>query len=434
MKRVVVVGGGIAGATAALRLAQGGASVTLLERSTRLGGLVVSFELAGTPLECFYHHVFPHETEIQELITELGLADRLAWLPSSVGIYTAGRVWPFTSALDLLRFGPLPPLDRVRAGVGALRLRRASEWEPLDRVRAVDWLEALTGRRVTDTVWRPLLHQKFGTAADDVPAAWMWGRLQQRSGGRRAGRERLGYLRGGFRQLFDAMERRLRDLGVDLRMESPVRRIVGDDRVEGVELGDGEIVAADAAVYAGTQSGLAGLVPAPFVDPRWSAVDDLGAVCVVLQLARPLQDLYWVNVCDESLPFGGIIEHTNLVPSADYAGSHVVYLSRYFTQDEPLATVDLEAESSRWVSLLGDRFPGVRDSLVQVHPFRTRAAAPLVFTGYRDTLAPERAAMPGLYSCTTAQIYPQDRGMSEGVKRATAVAASVLADAQVLPV
>ena len=60
MKPVVIVGGGIAGAAAALRLAEGGREVVLFEAGERLGGLVVSFEIGGTPLECFYHHSFPH--------------------------------------------------------------------------------------------------------------------------------------------------------------------------------------------------------------------------------------------------------------------------------------------------------------------------------------------------------------------------------------
>src|SRR5437588_8958797 len=122
--RVVVVGGGIAGSSAALQLARGGDEVVLIERASNLGGLVVSFEVGGTPLECFYHHVFPHEREIQGLLAELGLGDRLGWYPSSVGIYTAGRVWPFTTPADLLRFGPLPVTDRLRTGIGALRLGR----------------------------------------------------------------------------------------------------------------------------------------------------------------------------------------------------------------------------------------------------------------------------------------------------------------------
>src|SRR5438309_8165076 len=148
--RVVVVGGGIAGSSAALQLARGGDEVVLIERASNLGGLVVSFEVGGTPLECFYHHVFPHEKHIIDLIRTMGLGDRLRWFPSSVGVLTAGRVWPFVSPIDLLRFGPLPLIERLRTGLGAVRVSRIEDWEPLDDIPALEWLARYCGRRAVD--------------------------------------------------------------------------------------------------------------------------------------------------------------------------------------------------------------------------------------------------------------------------------------------
>ena len=107
-KRVVVIGGGICRLRRMLRLARAGREVVLLERSPNLGGLVVSFEIAGTPLECFYHHVFPNERDMLRLINEMGLGSRFEWRPSTVGVLRQDRIWPFTSAFDLLRFEPLP--------------------------------------------------------------------------------------------------------------------------------------------------------------------------------------------------------------------------------------------------------------------------------------------------------------------------------------
>jgi protoporphyrinogen oxidase len=432
--RVVVIGGGIGGATAALRLRQSGIEVVLLETGPALGGLVVSFAVESTPLECFYHHVFPHERDIAELIEELGLSHRLDWLRSSVGIFTEGRVWPFTTATDLLRFGPLSVRDRFRAGAGALRLGRVRDWERLDRVRARDWLASLTGPRATEIVWDPLLAQKFGAAAGEVPAAWMWARFQQRAGARgsRRGGERLGYLRGGFRQLFEALDARLRQLGADVRTRTPVGRVLIDDgSAAGVELASGERVGADAVLYCGQLPAISRLVPASLADPRWSAIGGLGALCVVVELSRPLQSLYWVNVCDAELPFGGIIEHTNLVPAADYGGRHIVYLSRYFTADEALALVDPRAEAQRWVDLLADRFPSFdRSQLLAVNAFRTPYAAPLVHRGYLRAIPPRRSHIPGLYLSTTAHIYPQDRGMSDGVRLGTQAAGEIARDLQ----
>lgn len=428
--KVVVIGGGVGGASAALRLADAGVDVVLAERSDHLGGLVVSLDIGGTPIERYYHHIFPHEHEIISLIDEMGLSDRLEWFTSSVGMLVDGRLWDFTSPLDLLRFRPLPLVDRVHMGIGALRTARWKDWESLDGIYAMDWLSSLTGRRGAEVIWEPLLRAKFGTAADHVPAAWMYGRFQQRAAARKGGNEKLGYLRGGFRQLFDALEAELPRRGVKLQLGTSALAIRLDgDRVVGVDTDAGPLDA-DAVIFAGTLPGLTPLVPASSADPRWAAIGAMGAMAVVLELRRKITDTYWVNVCDPRLPLTAYIEHTNLVPAADYGGQHLAYMARYFTQDDPVATVDVEEEAWRWVDALADGgLPGFRrDDVIAVHPSRTRYAAPLVLTGHLARIPPVRSHIRGLYLATTAQIYPQDRGMSEAARLGTEAAHHVVAD------
>jgi protoporphyrinogen oxidase/SAM-dependent methyltransferase len=425
----VVIGGGVGGATAALRLAQDGVRVTLVERSDALGGLVMSLDVGGTPLERFYHHIFPHEREIIALIDEMGLSDRLEWIRSSVGMLVDGRIWPFVSAVDLLRFGALRPVDRIRTGIGGLRSMRWKNWEALDSVSAQDWLARLTGKRGYQVVWEPLLRAKFGAAAPNVPAAWIWGRFQQRAAARRTGVERLGYLRGGFRQLFDALAAALSDRGVDLRLGAAASEIIiCDGRAVGVVI-DGVRVDADVVIYAGALPGLAPLVPAEHRDPRWTAIGAMGAMAVVLELRRQITDTYWLNIVDRSLPLTAYIEHTNFVPPSDYGGTHVAYLARYFTADEPVASADVEAEAWRWVDALASGcLPGfTREDVVALHPARTPYAAPLVELGHLHRIPPVRSHVAGLYVVTTAQIYPQDRGMSEGARLGAEAAALAVA-------
>lgn len=414
--RVVVIGGGIAGCATALRLADDGCAVSLIERSPQLGGLVVSFSVGGTPLECFYHHIFPHELDIISLIRSLGLGHYLQWHDSSTGVLTDGKVWPFTSPRDLLAFSPLPLPDRIRAGLGALKMRQVREWRELDRVPAAEWLRSFCGEQACKVLWDPLLEAKFGPSWTNVPAAWMWGRVHQRNAARQGMGEKLGYLRGGFKRLFDALDIELRRVGVDVVTSTDVDRIiVKDGHVSGIETSAGTIDA-DAVVYAGALNGLQRLLPDEACDPRWGQIGRLGVLCVVLELRRKLSDIYWTNVCDPDLPFGGIIEHTNLVSPSEYDDRHVVYLSRYFTPDEDVARVEPCVEAERWVRLLAGKLQLAPDDVLAVHPFRTPYAAPLVTVGYLDCMPSIRGPVEGLYLTTTAQIYPQDRGMDEGVK------------------
>ena len=41
-----------------------------------------------------------------------------------MAIFGGGRQWPFTTPLDLLRFKPLPPLDRVGMARAVLAIQR----------------------------------------------------------------------------------------------------------------------------------------------------------------------------------------------------------------------------------------------------------------------------------------------------------------------
>jgi protoporphyrinogen oxidase len=427
---VAIVGGGIAGATAALRLAEAGRDVVLFEAGDRLGGLVVSFEVGRTPLECFYHHVFPHESHIRALIDELGLTSKLDWLPSTMGVLTGGRLWHFTTPIDILRFGPMSLTERIQMGIGGLRLQRWRDWESLDTIPALEWLTKATGAAAVRELWEPLLRAKFGAAAPEVPAAWMWGRFAQRRGARKGSGEKLGYLRGGFRQVFDGLSDRLATHGVDIRTNSRVASVAVDSgRVTGVRADSGD-VETDAVLYTGALPGIAKLVPAEYADPKWAGAQGLGVVCSVIETDRPITDVYWTNVCDPSLGFGAIIEQTNLVPPADYGGRHVTYIGRYFTQAEAdIAATDAAALTDTWLDSLASTYPSFdRSSVLAIHPFKTPYAAPLVTLGYRHRIPDLRAPLRGLYVATTAQIYPADRGMSEGVRLGGEAADAILAD------
>ena len=66
----------------------------------------------------------------------------------------------------------------------------------------------------------------------------------------------------------------------------------------------------------------------------------MSAVLIVMVLDRKLSDVYWLNVADRSIPFVGVIEHTNLIGPEHYGDKHIVYLSNYLTTDNPLYRMD----------------------------------------------------------------------------------------------
>ncbi|MGH2618691.1 MAG: FAD-dependent oxidoreductase, partial [Thermomicrobiales bacterium] len=200
---IAIIGGGITGLTAAYRLAQWGYRVTLWERGALLGGQANAFPVAGTAIERFYHHLFQSDREIVALAEEIGIGDRLLWLPSNVGYFADGRIWPLNGALDLLRLGFLPIHDRIRVGLVTAYLQRVRDWKRFERVTAASWLRRALGARAYDRTFGAQLRAKFGRYHDQVAMVWFWGKIWLRTTSRRSplAKEKLGYLRGSFNVL-----------------------------------------------------------------------------------------------------------------------------------------------------------------------------------------------------------------------------------------
>ena len=59
--RIAVVGAGILGTVLALRLAEAGADVTLLERAPTAGGLAGAMDFGGHRVDRFYHVIVPSD-------------------------------------------------------------------------------------------------------------------------------------------------------------------------------------------------------------------------------------------------------------------------------------------------------------------------------------------------------------------------------------
>ena len=426
-----VIGAGLTGLVAAYRLARAGWRVTVFERYPEAGGLVATFEVGGERLECFYHHLFTTDTDYVALAGELGLGGEIEWLPSRMGIYSAGRLWDFGTPQSLLAFRPLPWPAKVRFALSTLRLNRTSDFRRFERVTAREWILAHAGRKVWDAVWGPLLAQKFAGKADEVSMVWLWGKVFLRGRSRSASGlgERLGYMRGSFGRLVDELTARLRAAGVGLEFASPVRRIAPAEGGLEVVVRD-QRRRFDRALFTASPAELlraAGESFPPGAQDRLAALDSTAALCVVLELDRQLSPYYWLNVADRESPFGGVIEHTNYIPAERYGGRRVVYISKYLFQDDPLWSAREGEVWERYRPFLRRINPAFDDSWVLArHHFKAAFAQPVIPCGYSDRIPPFATPLPGLYHACMAQIYPEDRGQNYAVRSAERAARALL--------
>ncbi|HEX2033951.1 MAG TPA: NAD(P)/FAD-dependent oxidoreductase [Chloroflexota bacterium] len=426
--RVGVIGGGALGLAAALRLLQGGAQVTLFEREAQLGGLAVGFRVGASALEKFYHHIFRTDTTIIRFIDEVGLSARLVWAQPDTSVLWQGRQASLDSPTDVLRFPFLPLVDRLRLAAGLAVLKLAPNERPFAGQTAAGWLRRVMGPRVYAVLWEPLLRGKFGARAEEIAMGWFWSRVHERT-------PSLGYLRGGFQAFYDALGQRIADLGGTVCTASAVRALYPppDDGRRGgavleTEAGttydfDQVLVTLPTRLFTRVARGL----PTDYV-ARYQGPDHYWAHCVILALNRPLTDVYWLNINDPGFPFLALVEHTNLMPAADYGGRHLVYLGNYVPPDHPLVRQEDATTLQQFLAALPRLRPEFDPGWVQEHwVFKAPFAQPIVTTDYLSMLPPHETPWPGVFLANMAHVYPQDRGQNYSLRLGERMASRMLA-------
>jgi protoporphyrinogen oxidase len=434
--RIAVIGAGVCGLVAAYRISAAGHEVDVYERWPGLGGQAATIDVGGGHLlERYYHHLFTTDRHIARLYDELGMPDELEWRPSSVAMFAHGRQWPFTTPADLLRFGPMPPFDRVRMGLAVLALQRlANDRAPYERITARAWIEKRMGGAAWREVWGPMLRGKFGARADDIAMVWIWNKLRLRRG-EDAREEHLGYPRRSWELLFAALQERIEARGGRVLIDRPAVRITPDLEVTFGAPGSfrsGHDPHAFAAAGAERYDRVLATVPND-VFSQLTGLPDPGieyfaALCLLLELDRQFSPYYWTNVADRELPFVGLIEHTNFIDPARYDGRRFLYVANYLEHGHELLSLDADAVIERYTPGLRKVNPAFDPAWIKnrwLH--REPAAQPIVTVGYHRRIPPIKTTVEGLYLANTTQVYPEDRGTNYAVRLGDQAAEAVLA-------
>jgi protoporphyrinogen oxidase len=351
-----------------------------------------------------------------------------------MGIWAEGRLWEFGTPQSLLRFRPLGFIDKLRFAVSTLLLQRISDPSRFEDVTASEWIRRIQGDRVWRTVWGPLLYQKFADDAENVAMVWLWKKLSLRGRSRSSSGlgERLGYMRGSFARLIAALEERLERFGVELHLSEAVQQV--DSAGSGfVVTTRGRSYEAQRVLVAAAVADHLEIAGHLLENDERTALEGLratGAICTLLELKHSLTPYYWLNIADPAMPFGGLIEHTNYIPAERYGGRVILYISNYLYADHPLYRASKRDVITTYIPALQKVNPSFDQSwILDSHHFRADSAQPVVTTGYRAKIPAFQTSKPGLYLCSMAQIYPEDRGQNYAIAYGDRSARIILDDA-----
>jgi protoporphyrinogen oxidase len=433
MANIAIIGAGFGGMAAAYDLNKAGHNVTIFEAGDHAGGLASGFKEPNWEwsVEQFYHHWFASDKHMLGLIRELGLEEKVIFPRPLTVMYYNGKFYPFDSILKAILFPGLGwGINKVRFGLVGLYLRLTNNWKSLENYTVDEWLQKWAGKRVYELMWKPLVIGKFGERYyREVNMAWMWARLKART-------TRLGTFEGGFQNFANLFAEKLRGLGVQIRLQTPVTSISHDHVSGQVAIQSGSTFLFDQVLITLSPEAASRLVPSLPEDYLHGlrTLKSMGAVVMVLALKHKLseENYYWYNLPKSAgYPFLALVEHTNFVPADKFGGDHIVYVGDYLEPEHEYFKLTQEELLERFLPSLKKFNPNFEPSWVRKSwLFRTAYAQPVPFRGHSINIPAIHTPIQGIYFASMSQVYPWDRGTNFAVEIGRKAAGLMLADLQ----
>jgi squalene-associated FAD-dependent desaturase len=387
-----VIGGGLAGITAAIALAESGAQVTLLEARPRLGGATCSFTRDGLTVDTGQHIFLGCCSAYRGLLGKLGMTahaplhrfDVTVLAPGPAGEPRQARLrrtalpGPLHMLPALGRYPFLTRAERARVSLPALAMRRVDPADPgVDAQRFGDWLAARgQSERARRALWDLFTVSALNIAGDDASLALAATVVKTGLLGKNNAADigvpalPLGELHG------DAGAALLTRLGARVAVGAKVTAIEASQdehtrfRVRlarpADEEGLGAEIAADAVVLAVPHEKAAPLVPADALPPgtvaAWSGLGASPIVNVHVIYDRPVTSLPFAAAIDS--PVQWVFDRTSISGLGDARSGGPQYLAISLSAADEYAEVPAARLREQFVPALAELFPAARDAQV----------------------------------------------------------------------
>ena len=373
--RAVVIGGGLAGITAAIALAESGAQVTLLEARPRLGGATCSFARDALTVDTGQHIYLGCCTAYRGLLDKLGMTghaplqrrfDVTVLAPGGrrARLRRTALPGPLHMLPALTRYAFLSLAERALVSRPALALRALDPADPaLDAQRFGDWLAARgQDERARRALWDLFTVSALNIAGDDASLALAATVVKTGLLGKNNAADigvpalPLGELHG------DAGATLLAKLGAQVHLNAKVTAV---DPLEGafrVRTADAEFLA-DAVVLAVPHEAAARLIPAGALPPEtvesWAGLGASPIVNVHVIYDRRVTDLPFAAAVDS--PVQWVFDRTGISGLSD-TGTGQQYLAISLSAADEYVDVPAAQLRERFVPALAELFPAAREA------------------------------------------------------------------------
>jgi len=422
--KIVILGGGLTGLTAAYYLSQVEAEneIVVIEKGERLGGLAGGFKKEGWAweLERTYHHIFKNDTAILALSKDINFQSFVFLTPKTASLFGEKnnyRIFPVDSPKDFLLLPVLSFISKIRAGITLVFLKLTPHLPLFEKTTSAEFLQKTMGREVWSVLWERLFQNKYGRYTKSILASFIWARIHKRT-------QQLGYPDGGFQSFIDRLAEADREKGVSILTGAAALSV--QKKEEGYEIktidkkGETFIQKADLIIstlpYPISNSVMANILGKKYIEEQ-NKRKYLYAINLILTTKKPiLQNTYWLNISAKDIPIMCIVQHTNFINSENYGGDEVCYVAWYVEEGSQLLAMNEKEILAFALPHLRNISPLFKEAPEVVGLFKAPYAQPIFDSEFITIPRLFSTPAKNVYVANMDMTYPFDRGTNYAVQ------------------
>jgi squalene-associated FAD-dependent desaturase len=314
---VLVIGGGLAGLSSAVALADAGLQVRLIEKRPHLGGRATSYTLPdGSEVDNCQHVTLGCCTNLADFYARVGAGDKIRFYDELYFVDAKGKRSTIEAARlppplhmmpAFLFFGALTFADKRGIANAMMAIATAGGNPPnIDGISMLDWLQRMKQTRsAIERFWRVVLVSALDEELAQTDARYGIEVFWKAFLGSRSG-YRVGIPTVPLADLYDGCRDAIVRKGGEVRMRANVREIrVSGEKFAGAALADGTEITADACICAVPQNEILELLPAEF-SAAGAALEGMRQI-----KTSPITGVHlWYDRRVMSEPFLTLLDHT----------------------------------------------------------------------------------------------------------------------------
>ena len=254
-KKIIVIGAGPAGLSAALKLSEGACEVIVLEASDHVGGLARSFELWNQIVDCGPHRFFSNDKIVNDFFREV-VEDDFIKVNRLTRIYYKQKFYfyPLKVMNVLINIGPFGVLailwSYARQRMNPIRNPKTFE----------EWVVSRFGKKLFNTFFKNYSEKLWGIPCDRIDADFAAQRIKKfslmeavksallpsKKGKHKTLVDEFAYPKKGTGQIYSKTKTKIENADGKVLMNSHVEKVLLDNGMaKGVQLKNGETIFAD---------------------------------------------------------------------------------------------------------------------------------------------------------------------------------------------